>query len=94
MNLDKPIEWSEDKNKLLIEQRNLSFEAISIAIDNGYLLNVIDNPSPEYPHQKMLVVEVDEYIVLVPCVEDDEKFFLKTAFHSRKVNKQLKGKKK
>ncbi|MDF2939484.1 MAG: hypothetical protein K0R66_126 [Gammaproteobacteria bacterium] len=91
MKFDKPIEWSEGKNKLLIEQRDLSFEAISIAIDNGYLLDVIDNPSVEYPHQKMLVVEVDEYVVLVPFVEDKEKIFLKTAFRSRKANKKFKG---
>lgn len=34
-----------------------------------------------------MVVEIDNYLILVPFVEDEEKVFLKTAFRSRKVMK-------
>ena len=33
----------------------------------------------------VFVVEIDDYLVLVPFVEDEEKIFLKTAFRSRKI---------
>ncbi len=35
----------------------------------------------------MYVLEVYEYIYLVPFVEDDKKIFLKTIFPSRKITK-------
>jgi len=36
----------------------------------------------------MYVVEIDEYVYLVPFVEDEEKCFLKTIFPSRKMTKK------
>lgn len=83
----KRIEWDEDKNNQLQIERNLSFEAIVIAIELGKLIDVIPNPSKQYTHQNVLIVEIDNYLVLVPFVEDEEKIFLKTAFRSRKVTK-------
>lgn len=83
----KRIEWDENKNKLLQEERGLSFEAILIAIEQGKLVDILPNPSSRYAHQELLVVEIDGYLVLVPCVEDEEKIFLKTAFKSRKITK-------
>ena len=86
----KRIEWSEEKNTQLQAERDLSFEAIIVAIEQGKLIDIIPNPSKHHANQNVLVVEIDEYLVLVPFVEDAEKIFLKTAFRSRKVtrNKQ------
>jgi hypothetical protein len=44
----------------------------------------------------MCVVELNDYIVLVPFVEDEEKIFWKTAYFSRKAMKdyQTGGRKK
>lgn len=81
----KRIEWDEDKNKQLQIERNLSFEAVVIAIEQGKLLDIVPNPSSNHAHQNVLVVEIDNYLVLVPFIEDEEKIFLKTAFRSRKV---------
>ena len=81
----KRIEWDEDKNRQLQIERNLSFEAITVAIEQGRLVDIVPNPSAHYPHQKILVVEIDDYLVLVPFIEDEEKLFLKTAFRSRKA---------
>jgi len=83
----KHIEWDEDKNRQLQIERDLSFEAIVVAIEQGKLVDIIPNPSSQHPHQNVLVVEIEDYLVLVPFVEDEEKMFLKTAFKSRKIMK-------
>ena len=81
----KRIEWDNDKNLQLQTERDISFEAIVVAIEQGKLVDIIPNPGSQYAHQSVLAVEIDEYLVLVPFVEDEEKIFLKTAFRSRKA---------
>jgi uncharacterized DUF497 family protein len=83
----KRIEWDEDKNQWLQAERDLSFEAIVVAIEQNRLVDIVSNPSSRHSHQDVLIVEIDEYLVLVPFVEDEEKIFLKTAFKSRKITK-------
>ena len=83
----KRIEWDEDKNRQLQIERELSFEAIVVAIEQGKLIDIIRNPSSKHSSQNVLIVEIEDYLVLVPFVEDDEKLFLKTAFRSRKIMK-------
>lgn len=83
----KHIEWDEEKNKQLQIERGISFEAIIIAIEQGKLIDIVPNPSAQYAHQNVLIVEIDNYLILVPFVEDEEKIFLKTAFKSRKATK-------
>lgn len=93
--IDKRIEWSDEKNAQLQIERNLSFEAIVVALEQGKLIDIVPNPSGHHPHQNVLVIEIENYLVLVPFVEDEEKVFLKTAFRSRKVTKnQLRNSKK
>ncbi len=90
----KPIKWDEDKNKQLQKERNLSFEAVVVAIEQGNLVDIVPNPSSHHLHQNIFIVEIDNYLVLVPFVEDEEKVFLKTAFRSRKVMKHHRRKTK
>lgn len=85
----KPIYWDDAKNNKLKKERGLSFEAIVVAMERAHLLAIRQNP--DYLHQKMFDVEIDGYVVVVPYVEDEEKIFLKTAFHSRKINKIHQG---
>jgi hypothetical protein len=85
MSAEKPIKWDEEKNNFLIKERGISFEAIIIAMERGYLMTAY--PHPKRPNQKIFEVEIDGYVVVVPYVEDDESIFLKTAFHSRKANR-------
>jgi uncharacterized DUF497 family protein len=86
--------WNDDKNAFLQANRNISFEEIVLYIEKGYLLDVLEHPSPEkYPGQKVFVVQVDQYAYLVPFVEDESEVFLKTIIPSRKATKKyLKGK--
>jgi len=82
-------EWSEEKNRLLKDSRNVSFEEVLLAIDEGRLLDVIPHHSPEkYPNQKLFIVRIRGYIYYAPFVEDEEKIFLKNIVPSRKYQKK------
>jgi hypothetical protein len=89
----KRIEWNELKNTKLKLERGIGFESILTSLHEGGLLDKIDHPNQKgYPNQKVLVVCVENYVFLVPYVEDDEKIFLKTIYPSRKATKKyLKG---
>jgi hypothetical protein len=87
----KHLRWNVEKNELLKQMRGISFAEIAYLIENGKLLGIEKNPG--YPNQKIYIVEVDNYAIVVPFVETDTEIFLKTAFPSRKYSKRygLKG---
>ena len=69
----KVFTWNSDKNKLLKNERNISFEDIIVNINLGNELDIYDHPNKErYPNQKISVVQVEDYVYLVPYVENDE----------------------
>lgn len=85
----KYYDWDENKNEQLKANRNVSFEEIILAISNNQLLDVLTHPNIEkYPNQKMFVVELFDYAYIVPFVEDDEKYFLKTIYPSHEATKK------
>lgn len=85
----KYFDWGEEKNNLLKETREISFEEIVLAIASGKLLEVVEHPNKtKYSNQRMFIVEVRDYAYIVPFVEDDEKYFLKTVYPSREATKQ------
>lgn len=85
----KPFRWSPDKNEALVESRGISFESIVVAIEAGGVLDVVAHPNPaRHPRQRVLVVAVDDYVYLVPFVEEDDYFFLKTAIPSRRATRE------
>ena len=52
------------------------------------MLDILAHPNPsKYPKQKLLVVACDGYVYLVPFVEQDDHFFLKTVIPSRKATR-------
>ena len=84
----KPFRWSPDKNEQLQLDRGISFENMVVAIESGGLLDILAHPNlAKYPNQKMLVVASDGYAYLVPFVEEDDHFFLKTVIPSRKATR-------
>lgn len=90
----KPINWNADKNRKLIEQRNISFEDIIFALQSGGFLDDITHPNKsKYPAQRIFVVAIDDYAYLVPYVENKDEIFLKTIVPSRKATKQYLGEK-
>ncbi len=92
----KHFSWNEEKNELLKEERQISFEDVVFYIDQGFLLDVLEHPNQEkYKGQKIFVVQIDDYAYLVPFIEDDREVFLKTIVPSRKATrKYLKGNEK
>lgn len=84
------LEWNEDKNKLLIKTRGLSFEMVEQAVLEGKLIKVDDNKNIKYPHQYILLVELNNYIHCVPAVKKLNGYFLKTIYACRKMDKLYK----
>ncbi len=53
-------------------------------------IEVVAHPNPKrYPGQKIMVVVVFGYAYLVPFVEEDDHFFLKTIIPSRKATRDF-----
>ena len=90
---NKRFEWDEEKNQFLQHERGLSFESVIVAIEQGLLIDIVQNPSSNHPEQKALVVDIEDYLVLVPFVENATCIFLKTAFKSRKMTADYRRKK-
>ena len=89
----KPYRWPTAKNEKLQTERGLTFEQLVVAIESGGLLDVVNHPNPrKYPRQLVFVVEVEGYVYLVPFVEEDEYYFLKTIIPSRKATRLYLGK--
>ena len=85
----KQINWNAEKNQWLMSERGISFEDVLYALQSGRLLDDFFHPKKiKCPNQRMLVVEVDGYAWLVPCVENDDEIFLKSIILSRKATKQ------
>lgn len=86
----KPFRWSPEKNELLKHERGISFEEITVAVEAGKLLEVVPHPNAaKYPRQKVMVVGVAGYAYLVPYVEEEDHFFLKTIIPSRKATRDF-----
>ena len=92
----KYFSWNEEKNGLLKDERQISFEDVVFYIEQGFLLDVLEHPNQKkYKGQKIFVIQIDDYAYLVPFVEDENEVFLKTIIPSRKATKKyLKGSEK
>ena len=72
----KPFSWSTSKNERLKAERQISFDEIVVAIEEGGVLDVLAHSnSARYPNQRILVVRFAGYVYLVPYVEDAECLF-------------------
>jgi hypothetical protein len=70
----------------------VGFEMVVAAMLAGGLLDVLAHPNPERdPGQRIAVVDVGGYAVLVPYAEGDDHLFLKTAIPSRKATRAYLG---
>ncbi len=67
----------------------MSFERVVVAVESGGLLDMTDHPNlARYPRQKVMIVAIDGYAYLVPYVEEDDYYFLKTVIPSRKATRE------
>lgn len=85
----KFVAWDQDKNERLKDERGISFEEVMDALIDERVIGRFPHPNQErYPHQQVYVVALDEYVYIIPFVEDEEKIFLKTIYPSRKFTKK------
>ncbi len=88
---EKNFNWNIEKNNILKKGRSITFEDIINALNDDKLLDII--PSPTHHDQLCFAVDVEDYVYIVPFVEEDQNtIFLKTIYPSRKHTKYyLKG---
>jgi uncharacterized DUF497 family protein len=88
----KYFDWDDAKNAKLRTERGIGFEEIVFHIERGDLLDILEHPNPErYGDQRIFVVRREDYVYLVPFVEDEDTVFLKTIIPSRKATNQYLG---
>ena len=88
----KPINWNSTKNQQLVADRGVSFEDVVFYIQQGALLDDTEHPNNDkYPNQRVFVVNINDYVHLVPYVENQKEIFLKTIIPGRKATKQYSG---
>lgn len=87
--LDLYFEWDDEKNNLLKSdstRQNISFESVVIALTKEEnLLDYIDSPTHYW--QKCYVININDYVYIVPFVQEWNKIFLETIYSSRKYTK-------
>jgi len=82
----KPINWNEAKNQWLKINRDVSFEDVLVCLNEGLVLDNLKHPNQQkYQGQRILVVLIRQYVYLVPYVESETEYFLKTIIPSRKA---------
>ena len=85
----KIFNWNSDKNALLLKERGITFEEVVQKIESGSVVTETDHPNQEkYPGQKILIVDIEGYAYLVPCVISGDEYFLKTIIPSRKATRK------
>jgi hypothetical protein len=88
----KYFAWEDAKNAKLKAGRGIGFEDVIFHIERGDLLDILEHPNPDrYAGQRIFVVRREDYVYLVPFVEDEQTVFLKTIIPSRKATKQYLG---
>lgn len=93
MSATKSYNWNTEKNQMLIQERGISFERIVFEISMGNEVAVVMHPNQDkYPGQMISMIEVDDYIILVPFIETESEIFLKTIIPSRKATRQFRSK--
>ena len=84
--------YKKEKNILLKKIRGVSFEQIVMHVENGDLVDIIKHPNSEkYSNQKILVINVNNYIYTVPFVDNNNERFLKTIIPNRQFTKKYIG---
>jgi hypothetical protein len=66
----KTFNWNIEKNSVLRKSRSISFKGIVNTLNDDRLLDII--PSPTHDDQLCFAIEVEDYVYIVPFVEEDE----------------------
>ena len=77
-----------------METRGVGFNIVEIAVEEKRILDDLEHKNKRYSHQRILVIEYEEYVYAVPYVIDKLRkvVFLKTIYPSRVfTEKYMKG---
>lgn len=84
--------WNNDKNRKLKSERGIGFEDVVYYIESGGLIDEVDHPNQQkYPGQELMYVDIGNYVHIVPFVESEDGYFLKTIIPSRKATRDFFG---
>ncbi len=84
----KEFNLNKEKNEKLVLERGISFEIVLNYIEKNQVLDIIQHPNQEqYPGQQMYLIEIEEYVYIVPFVISETEIFLKTIIPSRKATR-------
>ena len=85
----KYFTWDEGKNEKLKKGRGVCFEDVVFHIERDDVPDILEHPNQQrYKGQRIFVVRIEDYVYLVPFVEETEQIVLKTIIPSRKANKK------
>lgn len=83
------FDWDPVKNEKLMAERGVSFEDVITAFDENRILDTTHHSNQKkYPSQRQYMVQIANYIYVVPFVEKDGVIFLKTMYPSRVATKK------
>lgn len=86
--MDLIFQFDRDKDAKLREERGVSFEQVISILQENKMLDILEHPNKKkYSHQKVYVVELNNYIYLVPFVKNGNVIFLKTIIPNRKATR-------
>lgn len=85
----KYFTWENAKNEKLKADRGVSFENVVFHIERGDILDIVEHPNQaRYRGQRVIVVQIEDYAYLVPCVHEEDCVVLKTIIPSRKATRK------
>jgi len=85
--------YDEQKNQKLFEERGITFEDVIEAIFDDKILYDVPHPNKEkYPHQRLMIVDIENYPYAVPYLKNEDRFVLKTIYPDRRYKKLLEKK--
>jgi uncharacterized DUF497 family protein len=88
----KSINWNTEKSMILKTSRGICFEDVIFYIERGDILDDYLHPNQQaYPGQRIMVIAFNNYVYLVPYVENEEELFMKTIIPSRKATQRYLG---
>ena len=82
----KVFRWDNEKNEKLKKGRGVCFEQVVLLMEKEDVFDTIEHPNKDkYPGQKVAIVKIEDYVYLVPYVQEKDEIFLKTIIPSRKA---------
>lgn len=87
--------WPDEKDALLRKDRGIGFQEVVFHIEQGDIVAITEHPNKKkYPNQKIIYILIEDYIYMVPFIENEDTRFLKTIIPSRRATRKYLEEKK